>query len=106
MKTEQKRHKIKFFINFFEALPDEKWCIGSVTNALGQHCALGHALAFDQQQNPSRPVGLGMGYGLAWSLQLLLPNVTQHNDGICTKRLKTPKKRVLAVLHEKLKECL
>jgi hypothetical protein len=30
------------FIAFFEAIPEEQWCMSELTNSIGQHCALGH----------------------------------------------------------------
>lgn len=37
-----KKFTLDYFINKFEALPRNKWCEGTLTNAFGQHCALGH----------------------------------------------------------------
>ena len=38
----QEVHDLKVFYNFFDAIPDENWCIINFTNILQQHCALGH----------------------------------------------------------------
>lgn len=32
----------QYFIDKFEAIPEEKWCIGSLCNIVGQSCANGH----------------------------------------------------------------
>lgn len=42
MLTEEQKHQAKFFIKKFEAIPEEQWCCGKITDSQGKHCALGH----------------------------------------------------------------
>jgi hypothetical protein len=35
-----------YFINKFDAIPDEKWTTGSYENEYGQRCAIGHCAPY------------------------------------------------------------
>lgn len=36
----------KEFINFFNKIPEHRWCVGRMTDDNGRHCAWGHMTAF------------------------------------------------------------
>lgn len=38
----------KYFLNKFEAIPEERWTTGSYNNGHGQSCALGHCFEWGQ----------------------------------------------------------
>src|ERR1700761_3943756 len=105
-----KKYSAKYFINKYEAIPEEKWTTGSLHSGQ-QSCALGHLGA--------------RGYGKelpeeALALCKIIPppshmiqdidhaheGVIRVNDGhnICAEeRLKsTPKQRIIAALHAAL----
>lgn len=42
MKTEQPTYNAQYFIDFFEAIPDEEWTIEMFQDVDGKCCALGH----------------------------------------------------------------
>lgn len=35
-------YNVDFFINKFEAIPEDRWCVHTVTDEYGRHCAWGH----------------------------------------------------------------
>lgn len=35
-------YDVDYFINKFEAIPEDKWCTGNYIDKAGNHCALGH----------------------------------------------------------------
>lgn len=40
--TDEQKHLAKMFIKKFEAIPEERWCLDTVDNGRGAHCAIGH----------------------------------------------------------------
>jgi hypothetical protein len=36
------KYTAEYFYNKFLSIPDEKWCVGVLTDELGRHCAIGH----------------------------------------------------------------
>lgn len=67
---------IDYFIAKFEAIPDERWTVGRLTDDEGRHCALGHCGDFYPH-----PISE------SWTLQKIFKNgpgcadVVELNDG-------------------------
>lgn len=36
------KYDVEYFINKFETIPEEQWCMYEFENSIGQRCALGH----------------------------------------------------------------
>ena len=85
---------VDIYIDFFEKIPEEDWCVFKKKNNFGQRCAIGHL----------SKGGSDFYYkcsGLFW--KYLGTSITSINDD-CMGTLKhygyTPKERVLNALHE------
>ncbi len=100
--TEDQRHQVKFFIQKFEAIPEEQWCVNHASLGVNQHCALGHA--------GLREGGFGVAHVTPECT--VLSNLFKRephgipyiNDGNNKKyQQRTPKQRVLAALYDLLK---
>jgi len=88
-------YTVDYFIQKFEAIPDEKWTIKEFTNAIGQCCALGHC---------GRRIGSPTAEGEAL-YQLFHENEMDGpahiNDGYSIEyQQPTPKARILAALND------
>lgn len=84
----EKVYKAQFFINKFDAIPDEKWCMGKTVNDEGQHCAIGHA----------KPDEI-------YSIFMLFRNLGETpmniNDGkVEAYQQETPRERIVAALKD------
>lgn len=83
----------KYFIKKFEAIPEEKWCVGLIDGDDGAHCTLGHLLPnwdeIEGLQKVLRPE----------TSAAKLNNGEQGMD----KYGKTPRHRVLNFLYAKLR---
>ena len=108
MNTEPKRHLIKSLINTFTAIPSERWCERRLTDSHGRHCALGHLgvneeMFDNSNDNEDYPP-------LAREMVNLFDDqdeVTRINDVDNSDHdQRGPRARILAALHDKLKECL
>lgn len=87
-------YNVDYFINKFQAIPEEKWISGAFINAKGNCCALGHCGARGNGNKNNEELNA-----------LLIISASAHscmdtiNDGQCNSyRQETPKKRVLAFL--------
>lgn len=94
---ESRRHLIKFFINKFEATEENEWCTGIRHNGLGQSCALGKTHRTDNWAHTEETTNL---LAIRWDIAFV--NNGKHEG----YKQPTPRQRVLAALHDKLKECL
>jgi len=83
------------FIDFFQAIPDEKWTTGTYSNVHGQRCAFGHCFDKDiifETRTDAKLVSL---FGRITAL------VTEVNDGKDPRfQQSAPKARILAALEE------
>lgn len=83
------------FINFFEPIPEDKWCIYQLENNAGQRCAMGHVLGggISRLNDDTRKLTHG--------LFKIARNIIDVNNGV--NRLyqqETPKQRVLSALYD------
>lgn len=93
MKTE---YTIQYFIEKFEAIPEERWTTGTFKDDLGRCCVLGHCghniYRDTEESRYLYNILSGSNYG-----------AISINDGLHRKYSQhTPKQRVLAALHDKL----
>jgi|SRR5579872_611192 len=92
---------IKFFINKFESIPAERWCVGKLQNDEDRRCALGHTM-----HGRLQPISAGWGAAMAETIQLasLFPaRVAFINNGSDSRyQQPDPKSRILAALHDLL----
>lgn len=88
-------YTVDFFINKLEAIPENKWCVGKMSDHLGNHCALGHCGAKENDINLSkeaRALHLLIYYYLGFA-------AFQINDNSFKKYPQpTPKQRIIAAL--------
>ena len=88
------KYDVKHFIEKFEQIPEELWCVGHYVEG-DKRCALGHCGVSVE----------GVNNGEADSLEYIFDgNVADINDGILKYKYygTTPKQRILAALMEKL----
>lgn len=90
MSNPQKIHKLKNYISFFEVIPEERWCTGSLHYG-GRSCALGHLANSSDGERLS-----------ANDLMLIANNlihyVNDNKNGRYGHYGSTPKQRVLTYL--------
>jgi hypothetical protein len=108
MTTETKRHLIKFFINKFTRIPSKRWVIPAFSDRHGAHCALGHLGVTEEM---SEKVQVQEYPPLAFQMIELFDgdegSITSINDNTDDEySQRGPRARILAALHDKLKECL
>lgn len=100
--AESRRHEIKYFINFFEAIPDQEWCTYSLSNYNGQRCALGHTMQSCATTPDTEGICGLFGdrtiRGKGWET---VAGINNGNDK--RYRQPTPKQRILAALYDLLK---
>lgn len=88
------------FIRFYEAIPDDKWCVGAFNkrydDGVLRHCAIGHLVAGSGNADTLRRL---------WDFSKSGP-VEYVNDGkgMYLHFGKTPKARILNALN-KIKDC-
>lgn len=87
---------VDYFINKFQAIPEEQWTTEKFSNDLGQHCALGFcgwSQTKDELQEGRALIDLCWNY--------LDSSIAWINDGLEDKyQESTPKSRVLAALND------
>lgn len=52
-------YTIQYFIDKFEAIPEEKWCTHTQQNDKGQRCAFGHCMPLEELQTGSNSTRYG-----------------------------------------------
>ena len=120
----------QYFINKFEAIPEEKWCTYSVDNRMGQKCANGHCGVYGQTmrfgdliisrqlviseestalQRVLSPLevpiieGKELEYDMTSEERGYSTKAALINNGECPKyQQETPKQRILAALNDVL----
>lgn len=103
---ESRRHLIKFFINKFEKTKENDWTTGIRCNSQGQRCALGMTHDPDNWKDTPETIALGTLFneGSSQSGQWRIACINNGENGSYCQA--TPRQRILAALHDKLKECL
>lgn len=90
---QEKEYTVDYFINKFEAIPEDEWFVGYFQNEYNskQKCALGHC---DYDNISSSKEGRIL-------INLLNGYVSEINDGKHTQyQQTTPKQRILAALYD------
>lgn len=83
-----------YFIEKFEAIPDEQWCTGEYHRGTA-HCAFGHC------GNEETPEGRALNNLIRSGIAEKYGIVPDINDGKYPRfKQETPKARILAALHE------
>lgn len=104
-------YTVEYFIEKFEGIPEEEWCIGIQQNELGQRCAFGHCLPIEQRQMGYLSSGRGNETPEGKSLKAMFEihfksnevmwSVAYINNGKNEMfQQPTPKQRILAALYE------
>lgn len=96
------------FHYFFEAIPEEKWCVGKLSHK-GKHCALGH-LGMRREELTSltgvRNTGKASEFNQLITRNLEFLPAHEINDGACKAFSQpTPRLRILAALSEIIEKC-
>jgi hypothetical protein len=92
---------VDYFINKFEAIPEEKWCIGEFINQKDQCCALGHCGRRLDRLNGLEDSALVDLILIRISTLRPLYGIVSINDGDDPNYPQaTPKQRVLAALRD------
>ena len=92
MKTPDQLQTAQDFLDFFEAIPEEKWCTTVYENEDGQRCAEGHLIYAG-----------GLTHNLVHKMEKLFPahfSIIRVNDGVGAYNLPTPKQRICAALRD------
>lgn len=94
------KYSIKYFINKFEAIPEDKWCVFSRYDGWGRMCALGHTCEDRGRRFTKESDDLASIFGSRLE-------VARINNGTAPQSKflgDTPKQRVLNALYTKLRE--
>ena len=91
---------VEYFIKKFEAIPEEKWCMGRITDDQGRHCAMGHCL--EKGTVSEELLALGRIFNSIVDSSNHNAEIWEVNDGFYLyKELgDTPKQRILNALYE------
>ena len=98
------KYNADYFIKFFEAIPDRKWCTRVYTDDEGRHCGYGHV--YDASSGTD-DIACCL-RGIIW--KIIRCDVSDVNDGLtkfCPARLlkfKRPRTRILHALREAKKQ--
>lgn len=88
-------YDVNYFIQKFEAIPEDRWCIQTRDDGEGRHCALGH-INVDQYKHPEETA---LRHVLGDSGMNMI--VVGINNGDNEKyQQPTPKQRILAALYD------
>lgn len=92
-------YDVQYFIDKFEAIPEEKWCTG-VSGGKGVTCAFGHC-AYDVATGTIQSDWIDRQGALIKALSPLGQLVQRINDGKDLRyQQPTPKQRILAALRD------
>lgn len=97
-------YDVDYFIKKFEAIPEDKWCTGSL-GGNGKHCALGHCgmtRTIDATYEATMLAELFVKYLRVHKFEYdwVFHTVYPINDSKLKYNLPTPKQRILAALHD------
>lgn len=96
MKTPAELHTATDFLQFFEAIPEEKWCVGKYRDSEGRSCAYGHlGIGVDDAgDEATAPISSRINRYLGW-------HTHEINDGRYPGHTEpTPKARICAALRD------
>lgn len=97
------QYTVDYFINKFEAIPEEEWMTQRYNDDLGRRCAYGHC---GKRENDSSALS-DEGYALKQLFEDHRLGVIDTNDGLqsgyCGSRAPTAKQRIIETL-KKMKE--
>lgn len=88
-------YTVDYFINKFEAIPDNEWTMNSYIDKLGRHCALGHCGC----TNPNYTIE-GKALENLFEKHLCTAVTYVNDDREDLFKQQTPKSRVIAALKE------
>jgi hypothetical protein len=100
---------VQYFINKFEAIPEEEWTVGTQQDKSGRRCAYGHCMPVKEK---SRGCMAYSGYGHETEEGVALKHLfssfftwidsvpTVNNGSSSSYRQPTPKQRILAALRD------
>lgn len=89
-------YNLNYFIEKFEAIPEEQWCVGTTDNGRGQHCALGHCGMDNYSSLKEVPEALALkDLTIHRGISVVLTNDMMSG----MYRQSTPKQRILAMLY-------
>jgi hypothetical protein len=92
------KYDIDYFINKFEAIPEDRWTTGNYENAQGQFCALGFC-GENEDNKTEESIALCEFTGFA---DYSIVNINDEDNGTQSLKLgKTPKERILNFLKQK-----
>lgn len=93
------KYDVEFFINKFEAIPEDKWCTHRFGDGEGRHCALGHCEGegWAITEETSALIGISNKYSIPIFGDLC--TIAAINDG-CLDNTGTPKQRVVNFLKQ------
>jgi hypothetical protein len=87
-------YTVDYFIQKFEAIPDELWCVGEFVDVGGRCCAAGHCGARLNGGNSNKPEYMAIQKALGF-------HIYDINDGkLSTYPQPTPRARILAALRD------
>lgn len=90
---------VDFFIRYFERIPEDQWCVGTMENTLGQHCAAGHCGAIDGRDGlgtMAKALNELMHTHTGWGVTIINDFKAFHHHF----NQPTPRARILAALRE------
>lgn len=98
------KYDVDYFLNKFEAIPEEKWITGDL-EFNGCHCALGHAGVVDNgsqwvETEESIALAILLGGNMNISPYDRFRVVYRINDNKVRYNHETPKQRILAALND------
>lgn len=91
-------YTVEHFIQKFEAIPEDSWCVGQFKTNDGKHCALGHCAVYDGFISDS-PEAIALCHIFMEKQGIL--DTTGINDGKDPRyQQNNPKERILAALRD------
>ena len=110
MKTQENKFTVDYFINKFEAIPEDRWCVNEFKSG-DKCCAQGFCMSLDAinvvRESPLNIIEISRGYP-EWNSLITIFGVCYNNIVIASINngndprypQPTPKQRVLAALHD------
>lgn len=92
------KYDVDFFIDFFTAIPEDRWCTLWFTDG-DKHCAAGHVIFFKNYPNNTESYKIFEVLYNLFDSNGMYQNITGISDGIdINYQQSTPKQRILAAL--------